>query len=381
MATVREALAPANGGAGIDSYALTLRAIESDNPIVRHLPYVLYHRKARQSCPHGAERKRRTVENHLRRRYGAKAPQVVTLSAGGERRIVWRLPDPEPLVSLIIPTRDRVDLLKACVEGLRHGTAYRNMEIIVVDNNSVEPETLAYFDEIRSDGRVHILNYTDPFNFSAINNFAVKHAHGDVIGLINNDLKVIDEDWLREMVSHAMRPEVGAVGAMLYYGDDTIQHAGVILGIGTVASHVFKRQSKDSSGYARRAKLTQDLSAVTAACMLMRRAVFDRVGGLDATNFAIAYNDVDLCLRIRKAGYLVVWTPFARLYHLESASRGRDTSGANKTRFAREKARMLDRWGALLLADPYYSPNLALDSVDCRPAFPPRVTPPWKSQP
>jgi GT2 family glycosyltransferase len=246
-----------------------------------------------------------------------------------------------------------------------------------VDNDSREPKTQAYLSGLAADPRVRVLPFPGDFNYSAINNFGVSQCIGEVVGLLNNDLRVFEPGWLHEMVSHAVRPDVGAVGAMLYYPDDSVQHAGVVLGIGSVASHLFKRHKPDSTGYHCRMALAQDLSAVTAACLLTRRDVWDKVGGLDES-LAVAYNDVDFCLRIREAGYRVIWTPFACLYHLESASRGAEDDPGKRARFESEKARMRKRWGNRLSNDPFYSPNLSLTSVDCRPAFPPRVQPPWR---
>lgn len=357
-------------------YDLILRIL-GDKPaaVVRHVPFLLYRRKAgRQRSAFEAEAMRRAVDGHLQGRpqpAGLATPSVVPLPEA-HRRVVWPLPEPPPKVSLVIPTRDRVDLLRTCVEGIRGDTDYPDIEIVIVDNDSRDAETLDYLRSLGSDPRVRVLPYPGEFNYSAINNFGVAEARGAIIGLLNNDLRIFERGWLREMVSHAVRPEVGAVGAMLYYADDTVQHAGAVLGIGGVASHVFKRQPSESTGYHWRMALTQELSAVTAACLLTRRDVWQKVGGLDAS-FRVAYNDIDLCLRIRSAGYRVIWTPFARLYHLESASRGREDDAEKQDRFNTEKARIMERWGELLLNDPFFNPNLSLKSVDCRPAFPPRV--------
>lgn len=237
-------------------------------------------------------------------------------------------------------------------------------------------QTPYYLNSLAADKRVRVLRYPGEFNYSAINNFGVAQARGTIVGLLNNDLRIIESDWLREMASQALRPEVGAVGAMLFYGDGPVQHAGVVLGIGGVASHIFKRQPPDSTGYHWRMGLAQDLSAVTAACLLTRRDVWQRVGGLDE-DFRIAYNDIDLCLRIRRTGYRVVWTPFARLDHLESATRGQEDDPVKRARFEGEKKLMQERWGDALREDPFFNPNLSLASVECRPAFPPRVRRPW----
>jgi GT2 family glycosyltransferase len=288
------------------------------------------------------------------------------------------LPDPAPRVSLIVPTRDRVELLRNCIDDLLHRTDYPDLEILIVDNASVEPETLAFFDTLAAEPRVRILRQDGPFNFSALNNHAVTQATGSLIGFINNDIEVIEPGWLAEMVSHAARPGVGAVGAKLLYADGKIQHAGVILGVLGVAGHTHKGFNRHDYGYFARLQLCQNLSCVTAACMVMPKALFEKIGGFDARNLAIAFNDVDLCIRIRQEGHQVIWTPYAELFHLESASRGSDLTPENRDRFAAEVKYMLDRWGDVLRSDPYYNPNLSLDATDFSLAGTPRVTRPWR---
>jgi GT2 family glycosyltransferase len=280
-------------------------------------------------------------------------------------------------VTLIIPTRNRFDLLRRCVESVYRKTTYPNFELIIVDNQSDETATLNYLATLERERGVKILRYDAPFNFSAINNLAVRHARGEIIGLINNDLEVITPDWLNEMVSHAIRSEVGVVGAMLYYPDNTIQHAGTILGWGGVAGHAYKKRPRGYPGQASRAMLCQNLSAVTAACLVVRRQVFDEVGGLDESSLAVGFNDVDLCLRIMEKGYRNLWTPYAEMYHHESASRGYENTPERKSRFEKECEYMKQRWGKLLLNDPAYNPNLALDKATFSLAIPPRVTKPW----
>jgi GT2 family glycosyltransferase len=219
---------------------------------------------------------------------------------------------------------------------------------------------------------VLVLRYEAPFNFSAINNFAVKHARGEIIGLLNNDLEVINPDWLDEMVSQAVRPEIGCVGAMLYYPNDTIQHAGVLLGLGGVANHAYYHAPRGTCHHFNRAHLVQNYSAVTAACLLIRKHVFEQVGGLNEADLAIAFNDVDFCLRVRAAGYLNLWTPFAEFYHHESLSRGSEDTPEKLARFHSEVAYMLRTWRGLLERDPAYNPNLTLDRQDFSLSFPPR---------
>ncbi|MBP2294389.1 glycosyltransferase [Azospirillum rugosum] len=373
------------GFEGSQDYDLTLRAVEATTPArIRHIPAILYHWRvfaesaafSTVDLPRATAAAHRALTEHFQRR-GVQASVETSPSTHRFTRIRYALPDPLPRVSLIVPTRDKVGLLKGCVDGLLQRTDYPDLEIIIVDNNSEEAKTFAYFDTLKDEPRVRILRYEAPFNYSSINNFAVAQATGSVIGLINNDIEVIGADWLKEMVSHALRPEVGAVGAKLYYADGTVQHAGVVTGICGVAGHGHKGLARDAHGYFSRAQLTQNLSCVTAACLIMRRAVFEEVDGLDEANLAVAFNDVDFCLRIRDRGYLVVWTPFAELYHLESASRGPDTAPDKVQRFMSEVNYMRRRWGDRLAQDPYYNPNLSLDAEDFGLAFPPRVLKPW----
>jgi GT2 family glycosyltransferase len=291
----------------------------------------------------------------------------------------WKIPAPPPLVSLIIPTRDRRELLEPCVESLLAKTGYRNFELIVVDNESRDPAALDFLASLERRGAARVLRDGRPFNFSALNNLAVAQARGEIVGLLNNDLEVVEEGWLEEMTSHAMRPEVGAVGARLLYPDRTVQHAGVILGIGGIADHAHKHLNADAPGYTFRARLTQNVSAVTAACLLIRKQTYLAAGGLDE-QFAVAFNDVDFCLRVRALGLRNLWTPFATLIHHESKSRGRETTPARMARFRGEIRALEQRWGKALLEDPAYNPNLTLDATNFSLAWPPRVHPPWRRQ-
>lgn len=273
------------------------------------------------------------------------------------------LPKPAPRVSLIIPTRDNAGVLETCVRSIRSRTRYENYEILIVDNGSVEEKTKRLFAEIGSDPAIRILPRPGPFNFSALNNSAAREATGGIIGLVNNDIEVTQGDWLAEMVALAIRPNTGCVGAKLLYPDGRIQHAGVVIGLGGVAGHGHRFASADATGYMNRLRAVNNVSAVTAACLLIRRQVFDEVGGLDES-LTVAFNDVDFCLRVRAAGYLNLWTPFAELIHHESVSRGRDLTPAKARRFAEEYVTMQRRWGADLLSDPYYSPHLTYDRED-----------------
>lgn len=271
-----------------------------------------------------------------------------------------------PKISIIIPNKDHVDLLSRCISSIREKSTYDNYEIIIVENNSMLKSTFAYYDSLAEDEKIKVVKWEKEFNYSAINNFGVTFASGEYILLLNNDMEVIAADWLEEMLMFAQRDDVGAVGAKLYYPDDTVQHAGVILGIGGVAGHSHKYFKKGEPGYFARLVVAQDLSAVTAACMMMPKAVFDEVGGLDE-GYKVAFNDVDLCMKIRQAGYLIVYTPYAELYHYESVSRGSEDTPEKVERFNGEVARFMERWGEELLAgDPYYNPNLSLEFEDFR---------------
>lgn len=361
------------GYEGSQDHDLVLRCLPhlSAHQIV-HVPRVLYHWRAVEgSTARSAAEKDYTSGAGLkavRDFFEVNGPAGVTVSEGlapNSYRVKWPIPDPAPLVSLLIPTRDRKDLLDVAVTSILQKTRYPNYEILILDNGSVEAETLAFFEQIqRQDSRVRVLEYDHPFNFSAINNFGVEHARGSVVGLINNDVEVINDDWLDEMVGHACRPDIGCVGARLYYSNDTLQHAGVILGLGGVAGHSHKHFHRDHPGYFHRLQLVQNLSAVTAACLLVRKDVYTAVGGLDGSNLQVAFNDVDFCLRVQETGLRNLWTPYAELYHHESVSRGQEDSPEKIRRFQGEIRYMQERWGKLLRSDPYYNPNLTLDRED-----------------
>lgn len=351
------------------AWDLGLRCIESLQAAqIGHVSRVLIHCAEEELRPQAAgEDGLRAVAAHLSRT-GQRAR--LELDNAGHVRVL-RESASLPKVSLLIPTRDRVDLLRTCVQSILERTDYPDYEILVIDNQSSEPATLAYFESLEAEPRVRVLAYDAPFNYSAVNNFAAEHATGSVLGLVNNDIEVITPEWMRQMVAQAMRPEVGAVGAMLLYPDDTIQHAGVVLGIGGVAGHAYPGLPADAAGQRGRAQLAQEMSAVTAACLLVRKSVFDEVGGLDPT-LVVAFNDVDLCIRILDAGYRNIWTPYARLYHHESASRGYENTPEKVARFNGESDRMRARWGQALLGDPAYNCNLTLTAMPFDPAFPPR---------
>jgi len=372
------------GYEGSQDYDLALRFIEQiPEAHIRHIPRVLYHWRAisgsvalasdEKSYPHQAARK--AISSHLERK-GIKA--TVTEGHNCFHRVIYPVPDPAPLVSLIIATRDRPELLSQTVAGLLDETDYGPIEIIIVDNLSKNTETLKYLREIQKDPRVKVIEYRDIFNFSAINNLGFRESSGEVVAIINNDIKIISPGWLKEMVSHALRPGIGVVGAKLLYPDDTVQHAGVILGVRGVAAHAHRLIPRNSPGYINRAMIIQNLSAVTGACMVTRREVFEEVGGLDEVNLAVAFNDVDFCIRVMEKGYRIVWTPYAELYHLESASRGRDDTPETAPRFKKEVDYMLEIWKDRLSYDPCYNPNLTMVDEDFSLAVPPRITKKWE---
>ncbi len=382
---VREIGGLRQGYEGAQDWDLAVRVSERvPSSHIRHIPHVLYHWR---SIPGSAafemneksyvrEAQQRTLESHFER-IGVSA--TILPAAGVYWRVKYPLPV-TPLVTLIIPTRNRLDLLQRCVDSIYQKSTYWPFEIIIVDNQSDDPAALRYLAELEKNRRLRVLRYDSHFNYAAINNFAVEHAAGEIIGLINNDVEVITPDWLEEMVSRAVQPEIGAVGAMLYYPNKTIQHAGVVLGLGGnpgVAGHPYQGQPLGRPVQVPRALLCQNFSAVTAACLVVRRQVFEAVGGFDETNLAIAFNDIDLCLRFMEKGYRNLWTPYAELYHFESASRGYEDTPEKQRRFESECSYMHRRWGELLANDPAYNPNLALDRDSFFLAFPPRVRKPW----
>lgn len=337
-----------------------------------HIPRVLYHWRAVDgSTALASGEKSYTTDagiKALQDYFAANSREAVSVERGlvaNTYRVRWPIPQPEPLVSLLIPTRDRKAITEVAVRSILEKTTYQNYEIIILDNGSVEPETLEFFAQIQQeDSRVSVLRYDHPFNYSAINNFGAKHAKGEIIGLVNNDVEVISPEWLTEMVSHCCRQEIGCVGAKLYYGNDTLQHGGVIIGIGGVGGHSHKHFPRKWPGYFSRLLLVQSLSAVTAACLLIRRQIYNEVGGLDEVNLKVAFNDVDFCLKVRKAGYRNLWSPYVELYHHESISRGNEDTPEKIERFRKEVEFMKEKWGEALKYDPYYSQNLTKDRED-----------------
>ena len=341
---------------------------------IRHIAAVLVHRRA----PDGpASADAAAVTRALARRGMAGVRVMANPLLPGSLRVCHPLAQPAPLVSVIVPTRDRAGLLARCAEGVLHRTDYPNLEFLIADNGSTEPQTAALFAHLAEDTRVRVLPLPGPFNYAHLNNAAAAAARGEVLLLLNNDVDVIDPGWLAELVAHAVRRDVGAVGARLLFADGRLQHGGVALGVSGVAGHLELLAPRDAPGYDGRLALVRDVAAVTGACLAIRREVFAAVGGFDAANLAVAYNDVDLCLRVRERGWRVVWTPFAELYHLESASRPSDLAPEQQARYLREVAYMHRRWGARLQADPFYGPNFSLRDGHYFLAAPRRL-PPWR---
>ena len=366
------------GFEGSQDWDLILRVTERLEPSqVIHVPHILYHWRIHDQStaslvsnkPYALDAGERSVVEHLDR-MGLHG-EVSRIPSLGHNRVKWQLPQSPPLVSIIIPTKDGT-LLKRCIDSLLAFTSYPNFEILVVDNGSQEFATLEYLRQ--NEQHLTVIRDERPFNYSALNNAAVKRASGSVLCLLNDDTEVIAGDWLDEMVSQLLMPGVGAVGAKLFYPDGRIQHAGVIVGLGGVAGHSHRMSDRLAPGYCGRLLVAQNLSAVTGACMVVRREAWDQVGGLEEENLAIAFNDVDFGLRLRQAGWRVVWTPFATLYHHESVSRGPDDVGPRIHGFAKEIEFIKERWGESLLHDPFYNPNLTLDSEDFALAWPPGVS-------
>lgn len=363
---------------GSQDYDLVLRVVERTTPErIRHIHDVLYHWRAIAGSValgegekgYAHERAREAIRRHFDRR---GTPVRVTAGAGHQHRVHYPVPQPEPGVSILVPTRDRRDLLEPLIEDLRTRTDYERFEVIVVDNQTTDPETLDYFRILKQDPRIRILRYDAAFNYSAIINLAAREARFPILALVNNDLRVRTKSWLAEMVALVSRPEIGCVGAKLLYPNGTLQHAGVYLGIGGVADQLFRHYPADSKVWLSRLLQIQAVSAVSAACLLVRKDVFDAVGGFDEVNLTVAYNDVDFCLKVREAGFRNVWTPYAELTHVESASRGSDADASRRARFDRETAWMKKRWGSALENDPFYSPIFSLKRPVVELAFPPR---------
>lgn len=358
------------GVEGAQDYDLLLRCARLTTPDrIHHIPKILYHwRMAEGSTARAGEEKPYTVEAGRRAlldHFASEGRQVEVTATAMDNfyRVTWLYPDPPPLVTVIVPTRDRLELLRPCLDSVLQLTRYPRFELLVLDNDSRDQATLDYLERLQRDPRVRVVRCAGPFNFSAINNRGVEMAAGEMVCLLNNDTRVITPEWLDEMVMLARDQATGCVGAKLYYEDDTIQHAGVIIGLGGYAAHSHREFPRDSRGYFNRLRVRQNVSAVTGACLLVRKSVFNEVGGLDE-RLTVAYNDVDFCLRVQEAGYFNVFTPFAELYHYESKSRGAENTPERIKRFTEEKRYLHDRWGEQLKRDPFYNPNLTHSRED-----------------
>ena len=363
------------GFEGSQDHDLALRvALESSPDQIVHIPRVLYHWRIHpestasnpNSKDYTTERGLKAIQHYLdvqHQRGGAKA--TVCRQAANRFHCTWQLPKNEPSVDLIIPTRDKADILELAVRSILEKTNYSNYIVTIVDNGSREEKTIELFKSLKNSrpNQVRVISYDHEFNYSAINNYAVKQSTADIIGLINNDVEVISDEWLKEMVSHACRPDIGCVGAKLFYSNDTIQHGGVVIGIGGVAGHSHKYFPKQSPGYVDRLQVTQQMAAVTAACLVVRRSIFNEVGGLNEQDLRVAFNDIDFCLRVHSHGYRNIFTPDAQLYHHESISRGSEDTKDKQERFKKEVRFMVNQYGDCsknkLPVDPFYSPSLS----------------------
>lgn len=391
LSVYRTALVRAVGGfreglEGAQDWDLALRVSEKLSAHhVHHIPHVLYHWRtfpgstagSIESKPYAIAAGLAAVRAHIER-VGRSA--TVSLVTETYLRVQYNVPTPPPMVSIIIPTRNGINYLRRAIDSLVRKARYTCFEILVVDNESDESDTLEYLDSLETAGIAKILRYGGPFNFSAINNFAVRSARGEVLCLVNNDVEAISDGWLEEMVSLASRTDIGAVGAMLYYPNNRIQHAGVVIGLGGVAGHPYLGSPRGTHGYMGRARVVQNFSAVTGACLAVRRAVFEEVGGMDEINLPVAFNDVDFCLRLMERGYRNLWTPFAEFYHHESASRGKENTPEKQMRFHGEVEYMKARWGHVLGHDAAYNPNLTLDAAWPYLAQSPRTHKPWRAE-
>lgn len=349
---------------GAQDYDFIFRCTENAGEVL-HVPEILYHWRTHKASTadnpaskmYAFEAGKRAIEAHLERT-GTEGEVSHTQDLG-----FYRVKYPvqgKPLVSVIIPNKDEKETLQTCLEMLEKNTGYQNFEIIIVENNSTTDEIFRYYKELSGNRKIHLLRWGKEFNYSAINNFAVAHAKGEYLLFLNNDVKSINSDWLEEMLGVCQRPEVGGVGAKLIYPDNTIQHAGCVIGMGGIAGHMFVDMPADRTGYLHKASLLQDMSAVTAACLLMKKEVFEQAGGF-TEELAVAFNDVDLCLKVRKNGYLIVYDPYVKLYHMESKTRGAEDSKEKVRRFQTEIEYMRCHWIDILKnGDPCYNKNLSL---------------------
>lgn len=353
------------GFEGAQDFDLILRITEKARKII-HIPKILYHWRISPSSaavnpfakPYAFKSGKRALEEHLKRT-GLEGKVEKTPGFVGSFRTSYKLKE-EPLISIIIPNRDNGALLSKCANSIISGTSYKNFEIIIIENKSAMRKTFELYDRLSSRANVKIAEWTGKFNWSAANNFGARHASGSLLLFLNNDTEVISGGWLGEMASFFTRKEVGAVGAKLYFPGFRVQHAGVVVGMGGAASHPFYNFPGDSPGYMNQARVIRNVSAVTGACMMTSRAVFEAAEGFDE-GYPLAYSDVDYCLKVRQKGFLVIFTPYAELYHHESATRGYENSKEKQERFLGEAAFFREKWSELLESgDPYHNPNLSL---------------------
>ena len=355
---------------GAQDFDFILRCCEKAQKIT-HIPKVLYHWRCHMdstaadpsSKAYAYEAGRKAVREHYQR-LGIDAKVEMTERPGWYRSHVKV--QGNPLISVIIPNKDHTDDLELCLFSMTRKSTYRNYEILIVENNSEKEETFEYYRKLPDRyPKARVLTWEKEFNYSAINNFAAKEAKGEYLLFLNNDVEILTPDWMEEMLQNCQQENVAAVGAKLYYPDDTIQHAGVVLGLGGIAGHIMCRASKGDPGYFGRMISVQEISAVTAACMMVKKSDFDAVGGLDET-FQVAFNDIDLCMKFRAAGKKIIFTPYAELYHYESKSRGLEDTPEKQFRFDKEVKRFQEKWAQQLeMGDPYYSPNLSVTEGDC----------------
>lgn len=347
-------------GNSIDSYDLILRVTEKAKKIV-HIPKVLYHIQSGTESLAYDKYGSGGIEEHLRR-IGLEG-NVEEGLLPGTHKVMYSF-NQKTKISIVIPNRDHHLDLEKCVQSIITMSTYTNYEICIVENGSIEKETLDLYEKLTKKSMIRIVEWKMPFNYSAINNFAVSITDGEVVLFLNNDTEVINPDWLERMLEHALRRDIGAVGAKLYYPDGTIQHAGVVVSIGGVADHAFKGFEMGSSGYFGNLKTIRNVSAVTGACLMTRREVFNEVTGFD-DSLVVAYNDVDFCLRLRAKGYLILWTPFAELYHYEYKTRRYPSSSMEIKRERRERKLYQKKWRRVLRkSDPYYNPNLMYEKAN-----------------
>ncbi|MCS3799956.1 glycosyltransferase [Niastella sp. OAS944] len=372
------------GYEGSQDYDLALRCVEQIQAgQIHHIPHVLYHWRATEGSTaritsnknYAYEAALNALNDHLKR---TKQNATAISNINSSYRVKWAQPEPKPKVSIIIPTKDNLVVLSTCLESILQKTNYDNYEVLIIDNDSIEQPTYEYLKIIQNNNkRVNVLTYKNEFNFSAIVNYGVQQSNGQIVVLLNNDTEVINDDWLSELVSQCVRQEIGAVGAKLFYPNGQIQHAGIFL-CEDPGNHIYMKRDKNDPGYYNKLNLVQNYSAVTAACLAVRKELFIKVGGFDEKNLKIAYNDVDFCLKVRELGYRNLFTPFAQLIHHESLTRGSDLSEVNFQRWREEYRFMATKWKSIISNDPFYNPNLSVTTLTTQFAFPPKIKYDWQ---